>query len=672
MRTPPSLPVQAGPKSPAPKVSPDALNDEVKPVEDMTREELLAYIREHHEAGIRVTFAGKDIAKRIARKVRPRTSRALAKYSAGTPEEQARNQVIEGENLQAMVTLYRERGQVDLILTDPPYNTGRDFRYNDKWDNDPNDPNLGDYVAEDDDGRHTKWMKFMLPRLRVMKDLLKPNGILAICIDHRELFRLGQMCDEVFGEENRISIINWQRAYTPRNDSKHVSVSTEYVLVYAKDMTRAATGLLPRDDKDDNTPMEDNDPRPWVDSPATGSNAKNHKSMVYAIQSPFTGELLYPPDGSAWRCEQKQNLAWLKGWGAKYKAADIDDAETRARIIGVPVQEAPKVKALVLDESVESAQKKARKLHKSGPWPMLFFLSDGNGRPRLKKYKEFIKQGKVATNYWSEDDYSTPEVLGSAAWPHEESGHSQQADKELTAIVGSGHDFATVKPLKLMAKIIQLWCPPSGLVVDPFAGSGTTGHAVLWLNEESKATRRFILIEQGRPEKGDPYARSLVADRLKRVISGDWKSGKNEPLGDGFRFSQLQQKVDANALLAMERDEMVDTVIASHYDVNRRGGPGLNLIKYEGYDYLVACNSSKEGFFLVWSGADKSPVFDEATYEAVVKEAVKAGLKPIYHVYARFNLFQSEDVRFYQIPDQILLDFGLNVNEPYNNESESK
>src|SRR6266699_2028109 len=156
----------------------------------MTREELLDLVCSQREGGIRITFAGKDVAKRIARKVQPRTSRRFAKYSVGTEEEQARSLVIEGENLQAMVTLHRERGKVDLILADPPYNTGRDFRYNDRWDEDPNDPDLGELVTEDDGARHTKWMKFMWPRLKVMWDLLKPSGVLAICVDERELFHL--------------------------------------------------------------------------------------------------------------------------------------------------------------------------------------------------------------------------------------------------------------------------------------------------------------------------------------------------------------------------------------------------------------------------------------------------------------------------------------------------
>jgi adenine-specific DNA-methyltransferase len=119
--------------------------------------------------------------------------RRVKSLSAGDAGSQASNLLIEGDNLQAMATLYRERGQVDLILTDPPYNTGNDFRYNDRWEEDRNDPDMGEIVSADDGARHTKWMRFMWPRLRMMRSMLKPGGVLAICIDYRELFRLGQM-----------------------------------------------------------------------------------------------------------------------------------------------------------------------------------------------------------------------------------------------------------------------------------------------------------------------------------------------------------------------------------------------------------------------------------------------------------------------------------------------
>ena len=168
------------------------------------------------------------------------------RQSAGDEHGRSRNLLIEGDNLQALASLYRERGHVDMILTDPPYNTGGDFRYNDKWDTDPNDPDMGEFVGSDDPAKHTKWMRFMYPRLQMMRAMLKPSGVLAICIDSRELFHLGQMLDELFGEENRLAIINWQKSYSPRSDNRHVSTATEYVLVYAKDERTAKTGLQPR------------------------------------------------------------------------------------------------------------------------------------------------------------------------------------------------------------------------------------------------------------------------------------------------------------------------------------------------------------------------------------------------------------------------------------------
>lgn len=136
----------------------------------------------------------------------------------------------------------------------------------------------------------------------------------------------------------------------------------------------------------------------------------------------------------------------------------------------------------------------------------------------------------MPVTYWSDTDLASEILtdidLGSTSWDYSESGRSADGVAELTAVVGQGHGFSTVKPLKLMTKIIQLWCRPDGIVLDPFAGSGTTGHAVLELNKEADTNRRFILIEQGNTEKGDHYAKTLTAERVKRVISGDWSKTK--------------------------------------------------------------------------------------------------------------------------------------------------
>lgn len=631
---------------------------------ELTVEELVEIVKEKAQRGVNLSFTGKQQARRIARLVRPRVQRLNAGLSLGSAEQRAKNLIIEGDNLQALASLYKWRGGVDLILTDPPYNTGNDFRYNDRWDEDPNDAGLGNWVPTDDPARHTKWMKFMYPRLQMMHSMLKIDGILAICIDHRELFHLGQMLDEIFGESNRLAILNWQKAYSPKSGNDHVSTATEYVLVYARNEALASTRLLDRtDEMDARYQNKDGDTRAWTSGDLSAVGAASHQGMVFGIQSPITGEIHYPPSGRHWGTDRRTIKRWLEEWGTPYSEVNLHDEETRAKLCGLPQDEVRAgVRALVVKGPIDVAKKKAAEIYATGPWPAAYFLGDGgSGRPRLKRYLENVKKGFVPMTYWADDEHVFPEVLGSVSWDHAQSGHSQTGINELNAIMGRGHGFETVKPLRLMQKILQIWCPPDGVVLDPFAGSGTTGHAVLAMNSTTGSDRQFILIEQGRPERGDSYAKTLTAQRLKRAISGDWANGKGRPLDGGFAFKTLTKQVDANIVLQMERDEMVDTVIASHHDSNRRRGSSLVTFDELKYKYLVGKNSQGHGFYLVWEGPDGNIDLTEEVYEACVAEGRREKLEPIYHVYARYNLFGTEDVRFYRIPDQILIDFGLDM-----------
>jgi adenine-specific DNA-methyltransferase len=636
----------------------------------LPQDELIALVEQALGGGITLSFAGKTNATRIARKVRPRVTRQIKTLSVGTEEAQASNILIEGDNLQAMATLYRERGQIDLILTDPPYNTGNDFRYNDKWETDPNDPGLGEFISPDDGARHTKWMRFMWPRLRMMRSMLKPGGVLAICIDHRELFRLGQMLDELFGETNRLAIINWQKMAGVKNHDKGVSTATEYVLVYAKEAQLAATGKTKRSDVTAGGYRNpDNDPfGPWAPSDSTLMGASTHPGQVYAIQNPYTGRLHYPQEGRCWRNERSKMKTAVEAWGVEYEDRALHDGLQPGLVIkgwSDPLSPSP-----ADGRVLKAARRAAVQRRKQDAWPQFFWRADrqrrpGEGELRYKTYEEDVKEGVVPTTFWASDDFELLD-LDAISWEHDQSGTTDTGQRELNAVVGRGHNFETVKPLMLIQKIMALWCPTEGLVLDPFAGSGTTGHAVLDLNSRAGASRRFILIEQGRPERGDAYASTLTADRLKRVVNGNWVSGKRDPLSGGYSFVRLDKRVDAQALLDMEREEMVDTVIASHFDANRKRGSNLIRVNGREWRYLVAKNSDDEGFFLVWDGPDRDTNFGAQQYEACAKEAETAGLKPVYHVYARLYLYQTENVRFYQIPDRILADFGLDLSsEPF-------
>lgn len=630
----------------------------------------LTLLSADEERGIRINFPGKQISRLIARKVRPRLTREVKKYSTGTTSAQAENLLIEGDNLQAMATLYQERGRVDLIITDPPYNTGKDFRYNDRWDEDPNDPGIGEFVSEEDTARHTKWMRFMWPRLQMMKSMLRPGGVLAICIDHRELFRLGPMLDdpELFGAENRIAIINWQRAATRRNDKKSasggVSIATEYILVYSKDKTKARTGLEQRGVQDAAYKNPDNDLNgEWYGVSPWAPGRSTHPGMVYGAQCPFTGKLHYPPGNQCWSYEKPIVKSWLEEWGSKYEEVDVGDGFPPALVLKGAKN------PLRADPSRDPVVSKARRIAEkrlNGTLPILYFTKNGYGRPRKKLYLRDVKQGLVPTTFWASEAYEFPLELDAISWDNTQSGTSEAGARELNAIIGDSHGFETVKPLKLFEKIIQLWCPSDGLVLDPFAGSGTTGHAILRMNESSGVRRRFILIEQGRPENGDSYARTLTAERLKRAISGNWASGRVEALGGGARFVSLDKKVDADTLLRMERDELCDAIIATHFESTRKRSAGLIPLDSQRYRYLIGKNLENQGFFLVWEGPTRQSHITEDVYETCAREAKEAGLTSFYHIYARLYLYQTDNVRFYQIPDRILADFGLDIrSEPF-------
>lgn len=551
---------------------------------------------------------------------------------------------------------------------------------------DPNDPDLGNLVPKDDGSRHSKWLKFMTPRIWMMREMLKPGGVIAICIDHRELYRLGMLMDEIFKEENRIGIINWQKAYSPKSDTGGkkggVSTATEYVLVYAKDLDRAKTRLLARTEAMDaryNNPDEDPE-GDWAADNPSGQGSDTHKKMVYAIQNPFTGALYYPADDSHWRSDKRDMKAWLMGWGSIYEEKWIDDGN---EFVDEKTGKTVQIKALVIKGATFNAGKpdgppqvllkasKAAELASAkGPWPRLVFTSKGQGGPRIKRYLKEIRKGKVPMTYWADEDYEIPLDIETQSWDHEESGHSQTGINELDAVVGKGHNFKTVKPGRLIKKIIQIWCRPDGVVMDPFAGSGTTGHAVLELNTETGSNRRFILIEQGNTEKGDHYAKTLTAERIKRVITGDWVSGKRSPISAGFRFIELKrERVDAEAVNALAREEMIDLLLTSYWDKAEKAKSYLRRLPAGTHRHLFAVNPKDEGFFLIWKNPDEPSVLNREAFKQIVEEAQAANLSSRYHVYASLAPYTGTGIEFYKIPDSVLEHIGFNPrSDAYNNE----
>lgn len=220
----------------------------------------------------------------------------------------SKNMIIHGDNLLALKSLLPQyEGRIKCIYIDPPYNTGNEgWIYNDNV-NDPRIKNwLGEVVGKEgeDLSRHDKWLCMMYPRLKLLQKLLSNDGVIFISIDDIEYANLKLICDEIFGATCFVSNISWQRTYSTRNDSKGIVNEVEHLIVYSKN-SGWMPNKLPRTDKmNARFKNPDNDITPWTSSDAFAPDAVMHQGMVYAIQHPFTGKMIYPTNGRHWRYQQ--------------------------------------------------------------------------------------------------------------------------------------------------------------------------------------------------------------------------------------------------------------------------------------------------------------------------------------------------------------------------------
>ncbi len=308
------------------------------------------------------------------------------------------------------------------------------------------------------------------------------------------------LCDEIFGEECFVANISWQRTYSPRNDSKGLSSEVEHILLYSGNIVWNPNKLERTEKMDSIYKSPDNDPKPWTSSSVTAPDAVAHQGMVYGIQHPFSGEIMYPTMGRHWALGQEQMLENMNVW-AKYKLVEIDDTEKRASLCGISADAVRGgILAIMLDEPLEDARKKAQSVLEKGNWPYFYFTNKGKGGMRRKTYLEET-DGRMPTNLWS----------------FEEVGHTDGAKKELKAIFDGNIPFDTPKPIALLERIIHIASSPESIVLDFFAGSGTTAHAVLTYNSTHKDShRRFILCTNNEND----ICEEVTYARISNVISG--------------------------------------------------------------------------------------------------------------------------------------------------------
>ena len=390
------------------------------------------------------------------------------------------NLIIEGDNLAALKALLpTHHGKVKCIYIDPPYNTGNEgWAYNDNVNSPLMKDWLGRVVDRDDLTRHDKWCCMMLPRLKLLRELLRDDGAIFVSCDDNEVHHLRGLMDEVFGEGNFVATVIWQKIFSPKNTAKYFSEDHDYIVVYARNADNWIPNLVERGERaKDRYRNPDDDPRgPWSSSDLTARNP--YSKGTYPVTCPNGRVIDGPPIGRYWTISEDKFLA--------------------------------------LDEDRR-----------------VWWGPDGGNMPRLKRYASEVKQGVV------------PQTL----WRHEDVGHTQEAKKELVSILDferSEDVFNTVKPTRLVKRILQVASDKDAIILDSFAGSGTTAHACLALNKDDGGNRRFVLVEC------EDYADTITAERVRRTIAGVPSSKDKhlkEGLGGTFSYFKLGKPMRQESIL---------------------------------------------------------------------------------------------------------------------------
>lgn len=436
------------------------------------------------------------------------------------------NLIVHGDNLEVLKALLPQyEGQVKCIYIDPPYNTGKPWTYSD----DCNDPRTKAWINKvvgkpgEDLTRHDKWLCMMYPRLVLMRKMLRSDGVIFISCDDNEQAALRLMMNDIYGEDCFVSNVIWQKTYSPKNDKEGIPTATDHIVVYSRCPNWKPFKLERTEGMNARYGNPDNDIDFWTSSDAFGPNAATHQGMVYAIQHPFTGEMIYPYNAACWRYEQQDMLDIMNGW-CDYELRDLDDAAERARVCGISVEEVrPGVLGIVLKENLEISKKKAQAVYERGQWPKFYFTNNGQGGIRRKTYLGNV-EGRVTTNLW----------------PFSEVDSTDGAKKELIEIFGGEVPFDTPKPTRLIERILDIAVDEKDIVMDAFAGSGTTGHAVLKANAKDGGNRKFVLIEQ------DKEIVETAQKRICRAISGYSYTGT-----ETIRLYEM--KLTANTLKKIEK-----------------------------------------------------------------------------------------------------------------------
>jgi adenine-specific DNA-methyltransferase len=431
-----------------------------------------------------LNWHGKRLARQLA--LTPSTGTLRPCPEDSVDWDTTRNLMIEGDNLEVLKLLQKSyAGKVKLIYIDPPYNTGKDFVYPDDFQD-----NIKNYLMRtgqmESDGRknssnteasgrfHTDWLNMMYPRIKLARNLLREDGVMFVSIDENEECNLRALLNEVFGEENAVVGVVWEKRVSPANDAKWFSSDHDLILVYAKNKEAWQPRRLGRNEEQlAYYKNPDNDPRgPWNSATYTCNKTKEERpNLYYPITNPHSGEEVWPKETAVWKYGQDVTAQYIKEkrlyWGA----------------------------------------------------------NGGASFPRIKLFLSEMEN-----------------VVPRSVWSYEDAGHTQEATGELKALFDGKQVFDSPKPVRLIRRMIEVSGADEGdYVLDFFAGSATTGHAVMEGAAAGANSVRFILVQLPEPTQNPEYPTiaEIAKERLRRAAK---KIREKDPMfaGDlGFRVFKL-------------------------------------------------------------------------------------------------------------------------------------
>lgn len=524
------------------------------------------------------------------------------------------NLVIEGDNLQVMLSLRSQYSDsFDVVYIDPPYNRGgNDFRYSDARFHDPDaDPDDAEYVSNEDGEKHTKWLNYMAPRLVAIWNLMADSGVIFISINDIELGRLMMLADEIFDETNRIGVIAWKGSSD--NNPSRIVIEHEYVVCYAKNIKKVPQRWRTPEDEVKEALLEQYDELS-KETPDLAARATRWRALLRANEESL-GRL------------KAYNL--LDEKGPYQSARRVHNPKLGGYRYGVS-------KRGVVKATAKTAYAMPLNGYRFPAATMQRHIDEGR-----VVFPDKLTQIVQMKDYLVDYKGSLRSVIDIDA---------RAGAYRLKALFGTDFEgFRFPKPMELIELLVGAAGGKDALVLDAFAGSGTTGDAILQLNKKDGGNRRFALIEEGNGE--DQYARTLVAERLKRAIEMD-------SLDTGFTFMRTGAQLDRTAILNLEREKIAAVICQTDRSGARSGIRAVN-----GSRFIIGSNQRGEAIALHWLGSVDSEV-NVKIINAAIAEAKALGLKTPVRIYGTTcRRSETRSFVFCQIPDEILAQLHIEEEE---------